>query len=82
MISSVLVAGAVAVASEEGGHQLEVLGMPTYMFALFGFIFFGLLFFITISFSGRGIVRPDHAAHHLPDDEAQALHDYTSKRNS
>lgn len=79
MISSVLVAGTAVVASEEGSHQLQVLGMPTYMFAIFGFIFFGLLFFITISFSGRGIVRPDHAADHLSEDEAKALRDYTSK---
>lgn len=79
MFSSFLVADTLALASEEGSHQVELLGMPTYMFALFGFVFFGLLFLITISYSGRGIVRPDHAADHLLADEAEALRDYANK---
>lgn len=66
-------------ASEESSHQLELLGMPTYWFAIIGFIFFGLLFMITISFSGRGIVRPDHAADHLSHEETEALRNYQSK---
>lgn len=80
MFSSVLAAGAAVVASEEGSHQLELFGIPTWWFAIFGFIFFGLLFFITISFSGRGVVRPDHAPDHLSSDETEALRDYQSKR--
>lgn len=53
--------------------------MPTYWFAIIGFIVFGILFLITISFSGRGVVRPDHAADHLSHEETEALRDYQSK---
>lgn len=79
MFSSLLVAGSAHLASEEGGHQLELLGMPTWMFAVIGFVVFGLLLLITVSFSGRGIVRPDHLSGHLPEDEAEALKAYQSK---
>lgn len=79
MFSSVLASGATVLASEEGSHQLELLGMPTYWFAIIGFIVFGILFLITISFSGRGVVRPDHAADHLSHEETDALRDYQSK---
>lgn len=63
MFDTLLAAGATVIASEESGaHQLELYGIPTYWFAIFGFMFFGILMFITISFSGRGVVRPEHAA--------------------
>ncbi|WP_421083056.1 hypothetical protein [Rothia nasimurium] len=80
MISSVVAAAnAAALVASEEGHKLELFGIPTWWFAIFGFIFFGALFFITISFSGRGIVRPDHAGDHLSAEEADALRDYQSK---
>lgn len=79
MFDNLIAAGAAVVASEEHGHQLELLGMPTWMFAIIGFIFFGILFAITVSFSGRGVVRPDHAGDHLGTDETAALRDYQNK---
>lgn len=77
MIASAVTAAAL-LASEEG-HKLELFGMPTWWFAIYGFIFFGILFFITISFSGRGVVRPDHSGEHLSHEETEALNDYQSK---
>lgn len=79
MFSSLLAAGADLLASEEGSHQLELLGMPTYWFALIGFVIFGLLMAVTVSFSGRGLVRPDKAGSGLAAHEQEALKEYKSR---
>lgn len=80
MFDTLLAAGASVLASEEhGAHQLELYGIPTYWFAIFGFLFFGILMFITVSFSGRGVVRAEHAAGHLSAEEEAAMLDYKNK---
>lgn len=82
MFDTLLAAGATVIASEESGaHQLELYGIPTYWFAIFGFVFFSILMFITISFSGRGVVRPERAADHLPAEEEAAMLDYKNKHD-
>lgn len=82
MFDTLLAAGATVLASEEtGAHQLELYGIPTYWFAIFGFVFFSILMFITISFSGRGVVRPERAADHLPAEEEAAMLDYKNKHD-
>lgn len=82
MFDTLLAAGATVLASEESGaHQLELYGIPTYWFAIFGFVFFSILMFITISFSGRGVVRPERAADHLPAEEEAAMLDYKNKHD-
>lgn len=80
MFDTLLTAGTAVLASEEHG-QLELLGMPTYWFAIIGFLFFGALFFITISFSGRGVTRPDHAADHISAEEEAVMNDYKKKHS-
>ena len=36
---------------------------------------------VTLSYSGRGIVRPDHTPELMEGDEAQALRSYSEKHN-
>ncbi|WP_346845665.1 hypothetical protein [uncultured Rothia sp.] len=71
----------ILLASAEAEHteQLMLLGIPTFWFGIIAAILFLLLFTITISFSGRGIVRLDHAGDQMGHDESQAIADYQAK---
>ncbi|MDO4253395.1 MAG: hypothetical protein Q4C74_09190 [Rothia sp. (in: high G+C Gram-positive bacteria)] len=66
--------------AEEHAERV-LLGMPTYWFAIIAGIIFMLGFIITVSFSGRGVVRPDRAVDQLDAQEQQAIKDYRSKHN-
>lgn len=68
-------------ADEHGEHHGTVWGFHPVVFGIITAIIFALMFIITISFSGRGIVREEHSANHLSTEEAQALADYKSKHN-
>jgi len=42
-------------------------------------VVFAVLLLITLSYSGRGIVRPDHAPEAFDDEEAKLLKEYNSR---
>lgn len=70
---------AAAETEAEHGEQLMLLGLPTYWFGIIAAIIFIALFLVTISFSGRSIIRPDHAGNIIGHDEEQAMADYKAK---
>lgn len=83
-MNQVLLAAAtvLSAAEEHGGeHHGTVWGMEPIVFGIIAAILFAAMFLVTISFSGRGIIRAEHATNHLGADEAQALADYKAKHN-
>lgn len=56
-----------------------LLGLPTYMYGVIATVVFAVLLLITLSYSGRGIVRPDHAPEAFDDEEAKLLKEYNSR---
>ncbi|MFW0108943.1 hypothetical protein ACN08Z_07485 [Rothia sp. P7181] len=73
---------ALILASEHGEHAEHlVYGIPTYVYLALAVIAFTVMFFICISFSGRGIVRPEHGPNHIGSDEVEALADYHAKHS-
>ncbi|GGH58093.1 hypothetical protein [Rothia aerolata] len=68
-------------AAAEGAEHTErvLLGLPTYWFGIIFGIIFLLMFLITLSFSGRGIIRASHGADRLDSDEQQAIKEYNSR---
>ncbi|MBM7050437.1 MULTISPECIES: hypothetical protein [unclassified Rothia (in: high G+C Gram-positive bacteria)] len=66
-------------AATEGHHERVLYGVPTYWFGIAFGIAFLAMFLITISFSGRGVVRSHHAQNHLDADERHALNEYKGK---
>lgn len=77
MVNSLILAAS-AVAAEEH-HERVLFGMPTYWFGIIFGVAFLLMFFVTISFAGRGIVRSYTATDHLDADERAALNAYDGK---
>lgn len=74
-------ASVLSAAEEHGEHHGTVWGFEPYVFGIaFGVLFF-IMFLVTISFSGRGIIRAEHSTDHLGADEAQAIAEYKAKRN-
>ncbi len=64
----------------EAEHEaLMLMGIPTYWFGIIAAIIFLAMFFVTISFSGRGIIRPAHAGNELSVDEEKVMSDYKAK---
>lgn len=79
MVNSLILAAG-AVAAEEH-HERILFGVPTFWFGIIFGIVFLLMFLVTISFSGRGIVRSHTAHDHLDADERQALKAYQGKHS-
>lgn len=73
-------ASVLSAAEESGAHEGTVWGIEPGYFGLAAGVLFLIMFLVTISFSGRGIIRAEHSTNHLGDDEAQAIADYKAKR--
>lgn len=67
------------VAESEHAEQLMLWGIPTYWFPIVAGIIFLAMFVIAASFSGRGIVRPEHGAAEISHEEAQEMARYQAK---
>lgn len=72
----------VVLAAHGAEHTAGMLnGIPTYVYGIVAAVVFTVLLLITLSYSGRGIVRPDHTPELMEGDEAQALRSYSEKHN-
>ena len=49
------------------------------MYGVIAAVVFAVLLLITLSYSSRGIVRPDHAPEAFDDEEAKLLKEYNSR---
>lgn len=56
-----------------------LLGIPTYMYGVIAAVVFTVLLLITMSYSGRGIIRPDHAPEAMEGEESTLLKEYNEK---
>lgn len=72
-----------AVLAAHGAEHTEGMlnGVPTYVYGIVAAVVFIVLLLVTLSYSGRGIVRPDHKPDLMESDESQALRNYSEKHS-
>ncbi|MDT0188897.1 hypothetical protein [Rothia terrae] len=80
MINSLILAAG-TVAAEEGAHERMLFGIPTFWFGILFAVGFLAMLLVTISFSGRGIVRSHTATDRLDRDEQVAIRSYQDKHH-